>query len=319
MRTAWLLIMLLGSLGATAQTPILERTLSLSLEDESLASALEKIGARAGFSFSYSPAVITGPARVTLRIENKTVRDVLNQIFQGTVHYKARTNHLILTQASVPAPKATTAIVIQGYVVQRGSDQKIAQASVYDKTSLSAATTDDYGFFRLNVEKEGDPLRLFVSKEGYADTVWTIDEAKNQFVTVSLSRIATEPQVVPREETPADTVTGWTPEEVDSVFRQERFMPYQQRAAIRNIRDTLYRDVQISLLPFVGNHGMLSGNVINDYSLNVLGGYSLGIRQIELGFFVNIDRGDVRWLQIAGFTNLVGGSVNGFRGLVLPM
>jgi hypothetical protein len=302
------------SLCAVAQTPILERTISLSLEAEPLAHALEKIGTQAGFSFSYSPAVITAPARVTVQARNKTVRDVLNQIFQGTVHYKARTNHLILTRASVPVPKATTAIVIQGYVVQRGTDQKIEQASVYDKTSLSAATTDVYGFFRLKVDKEADTLRLFVSKEGYADTVWTFVEAKNQFVTMSLTQRPTEPPAALPEQTPADTVAGWTAEDVDSVFRHETFMPYRQRAAIRNIRDTLYRDIQISLLPFLGSNERLSGNVINNYSINMLGGYSLGTRQIELGFFVNIDRGDVRWLQIAGFTNLVGGHVNGFQG-----
>jgi hypothetical protein len=71
--------------------------------------------------------------------------------------------------------------------------------------------------------------------------------------------------------------------------------------------------VQVSLLPFIGTHGRLSGNVINDYSINFLGGYSRGTRQLELGFFFNLDRGDVRWLQIAGFGNMVGGNFYGIQ------
>jgi hypothetical protein len=39
----------------------------------------------------------------------------------------------------------------------------------------------------------------------------------------------------------------------------------------------------------------------------------MGTRQIELGFFVNIDRADVSWLQVAGFGNLVGRNVYGIQ------
>jgi hypothetical protein len=82
---------------------------------------------------------------------------------------------------------------------------------------------------------------------------------------------------------------------------------------VQNIRDTLYREFQASLLPFVGTNGHLSGNVINDYSFNLFGGYSLGTRQMEIGGFFNFDRGDVGWLQLAGFGNMVGGNVFGLQ------
>ena len=90
-------------------------------------------------------------------------------------------------------------------------------------------------------------------------------------------------------------------------------MPYESEPNVQNISDTLYRDIQISLLPFVGSNNGLSGNTINNYSINMLGGYSLGTRQIELGFFFNIDRGDVSWLQIGGVGNLVGRNVYGVQ------
>lgn len=45
----------------------------------------------------------------------------------------------------------------------------------------------------------------------------------------------------------------------------------------------------------------------------MFGGYSMGTRQIELGFFFNVDRGDVGFLQIAGFGNIDGGNMTGFQ------
>jgi hypothetical protein len=39
----------------------------------------------------------------------------------------------------------------------------------------------------------------------------------------------------------------------------------------------------------------------------------MGTRQIELGFFLNMDRADVSWLQIAGFGNMVGGNMYGIQ------
>ena len=56
-------------------------------------------------------------------------------------------------------------------------------------------------------------------------------------------------------------------------------LPYSTSPNVENIRDTLYREIQISLLPFVGTNGAMSGNVINDFSINMFGGYSLGSRR----------------------------------------
>jgi hypothetical protein len=313
-RHLWFFLLLFPFAGLT-QTPILERPITLTLENEPLSSALSKIGTTAGFSFSYSPAAISSPQRVTLQLENRTVRDALNQIFQGSVNYKSRTNHIILTKVNIPAQKADAFITINGYIQQVGTDIKIANASVYDKISLQSTTSDAYGYFKLELEKKKDSILLFVSKLNYYDTSLVITETTDRYLTIPL-RAEVIPVVSEVEYPldPMDTVDQLTPSEIDSIFRSELSMPYRKRPNILNIRDTLYRDIQISFLPFLGSNEGLSGNVINNYSINMLGGYSLGTRQIELGFFVNIDRGDVRWLQLAGFTNLVGGRMNGFQG-----
>ena len=82
---------------------------------------------------------------------------------------------------------------------------------------------------------------------------------------------------------------------------------------IANIRDTIYRTSQISVLPFIGTNHTLSGNVINDYSFNIFGGYSRGVRKFELGGLFNIVLEDVKGTQIAGMFNAVGGTTTGVQ------
>lgn len=301
-----------------AQVPILERKITLSANDESLPHVLTRIGQEAGFSFSYNSAIISSEQKVTLDASNQTVRNVLNEIFLGTMLYKAKGNYLILTKAPPPPVKHHAIVIaITGYVQDQQTGNKIGQVSVYDKNSLTSSVTDDYGYFSLKLEKKSDSLLVQVSKKDYRDTLLVITTSENQFLTVGLSPIEKVEEDTVAEVIPVDTIQIIPPPK-EELPKEELFLPYESEPNVQNIRDTLYELVQVSFLPFLGTNGSLSGNVINDYSINFLGGYSLGTRQIELGFFFNIDRGDVKWLQIAGLGNLVGGKVYGIQaaGLV---
>lgn len=91
------------------------------------------------------------------------------------------------------------------------------------------------------------------------------------------------------------------------------FLTKKQSIHQNNIQDTIYRNLQISFLPYLGTNHFLSGNVINDYSLNILAGYSLGNRVLEVGLGVNLVRGNVNGIQAAGIANLVGNTTKGIQ------
>lgn len=294
----------------SVQVPILERHITISVSDESLPQVLTRIGQEAGFSFSYNSALVSVDQKITIHVSNETVRNVLNEIFKGSMLYKVKSNYLILTKAPPPVVKSHAVVIdITGYVQDQQTGNKIGQVSVYDKGTLASSVTDSYGYFSIKLEKKSDSVLLQVSKKEYRDTLINITVSENQFVTIGLNRVIEKDSTI--EILPVDTLPAGLPKE-------ELVLPYTTEPNVQNIRDTLYELVQVSFLPFLGTNGSLSGNVINDYSINFLGGYSLGTRQIELGFFFNIDRGDVKWLQIAGLGNLVGGKVYGIQaaGLV---
>jgi hypothetical protein len=91
------------------------------------------------------------------------------------------------------------------------------------------------------------------------------------------------------------------------------FLNKKQSIHTRNIGDTLFRPVQISFLPYIGTNHVMSGNVVNNVSLNIIAGYSMGVRTLELGGFMNLVRRDVYGVQGAGFMNIVGRDVKGVQ------
>lgn len=285
-------------------TPILERKISITANDERITSVLTRVGQLAGFSFSYNSAIISPEQSVSLNISNKSIREILNEIFHGSMNYKEKSNYLIITKAVTPIAKNNIMVIIlNGYVEDSRTGEKITQASVYEKSSMTSTVTDQYGYFKLKLEKKTDSVALSISKKSYRDTLVSITAPENQYLKISILPIM-DSVVISAQTTPIDSIVA-----EPKIFT----LPYEDEPNVQNINDTLYRLVQVSFLPFIGTNDRLSGNIINDYSINLLGGYSLGTRQIELGFFFNMDRGDVSWLQIAGFGNLVGRNVYGIQ------
>jgi hypothetical protein len=302
-----------------SNTAILDRRVDVSFKNEKIITVLNRIGQLGNFSFSYNSAIISNEEVVTIDMKNKTVREVLNEVFKGSMTYKQKENHLILTRVPVKAAKPNvTSMIISGYVEDWFTNEKIVDASVYEKSSITSVVTDEFGFFRLKLEKHAEEnLVLTISKRDYIDETIVINDEGNQYFHVSLkrtkplSKIDTVAVVEEKEQQPLAQADSTITEDEPVQEKEEVSLPYTTTPNVANIRDTLYREIQISLLPFVGSNGSMSGNVINDYSINMFGGYSMGTRQIELGFFFNMDRGDVSFLQVAGFGNLVGGNVIG--------
>ena len=295
------LVMVLGTVLARAESfddpvPLLERTITISLEQERLEIALKKISTQAGFIFSYNSKIIDRNKIISERFVGKTVREVLDQIFGGSIQYKARGKYVILTKAAVDEAKDHR--VLTGYVVDESTGKRLQNVSVYDPVSLSSTVTDSYGYFQLKVdEPSGEEIKLAVRKLNYTDTLIAVNLDRRQLINIQMREHADKMNAF------ADSVR----QKIKRFWQATVRSP--QAANMENIQDTLYRKFQFSVFPFVGTNHTLSGNVINDYSLNLYGGYSLGLRELEFGGLFNIVRGDVTGAQIAGIFNAVGGKM----------
>jgi hypothetical protein len=323
MRLFFLMVVLTSiSVMAQKQTGILDRHVSISFTNEKVSVILNRIGQQAGFSFSYNSSIISDDQVATITMADKSVREVLNELFRGSMNYKEKGNYLILTRVVARQSKASvTPLILSGYVENAFTRERIVDASIYEKKSVSAVLTDEFGFFRLRVDKRSDePLLIFVSKKDYYDTTLLIAGETNQYFHVSLSPAAM-PKTSPIQEVVQPVQQ---PDSASIVMDAETYadegsahealvLPYESTPEVQNISDTLHRLMQFSLVPFIGTNGRMSGNVVNDYSVNLLGGYSMGTRYFELGGLFNIDRGNAAMLQIAGLANVNGADMSGVQ------
>lgn len=298
-----ILLILLCPLRSLALAPPLEREVNLTVNNEPITQVLQKIQDQTALIFSYQASVISKMGPVTARFTQKTVREVLAALFPKTIVYKVRSQYIILREKAPELAKSKTEL--SGYVYDKNSDKKLANVTLYDKNTLQSVTTNEYGYYRIEVPNEQSCLR--VNKENYRDTCVPVQsEAPSVLTNIALD--------LERDTLGMPDSVGWKNRVREfGISTKALFGRFKGYINTLNVRDTFVRNLQVSFLPFAGSNALMSGNVVNRYSFNVIGGYSRGTRGVEAGSVFNVDREDMKGLQMAGFLNLVGDSVEGIQ------
>ena len=330
--------LLISSLGWGQDIPPLERKISITFQGVQIESALSRLSQAGNFTFSYSPTILNSNHLVSSEYNQKSVREILNGFFGESILAKGKGNYIILTKAPAPTKKeiVNNTVTISGYITNGNTGEKIGEVSVYNKKSLTATITDHFGFFKITLDNPDQEAELHFSKRSFLDTLIVLGsdvqfinmvmfpeapriaqaEPIEDTVAVATGPIAVRPPVVRPDPAPAQKRT-FRDFLQEKVFSKNIFSKRKGDVNVKNIKDPIYRDFQVSFVPFVGTNHKLSGNVINGYSFNILGGYSMGTTKAEFGGLFNIDRGDVSYAQFAGLFNTVGGRTYGgqFAGL----
>ena len=333
MRTSILTAFLLFITLSLYSQSVLDKQLTVDFRQQRLDKALETLSRMGDFYFSYSSTLLRRDSLVTLSAQNKTVRQILDLLFQGNIEYKENGNYIILRRAP-PKPKEITAAlpedkkyVVSGVIVDENTGETISQASVYDKHGLIATLTNEDGFFTVRMKNRPGPAALSVSKEFYEDTTVNIEPGANQKITIVISPLSTSRKMVtisPDGYLPSDSIRVEL--NGDSVYMRKdpirvemsgwgRFL-LSSRLKIQSINLRKYfiqQPFQLSLLPAIGTQGPLSPQIVNKISVNIIGGYTAGLNGVEMGGIINIEKKDVEGVQAAGIVNVVGGHVEGVQ------
>jgi len=334
-----------------AQIPLLERPITLRLNNEKISFVLESIAKQGNFSFSYNSAIFDINYRGDITVTDKPVREVLSLIFKGIISYKVRGNYIILQRNNhKDSPKT---IILSGYLIDRNTDRPLSRATVYDPKSLSSTVSNEYGFYRIKLSSNYLPAKLLITKADYKTRIIQVKPGQATNEVIALTPIfypAIEPSIYDdnsiekkefhfrqdlalenksdRQPTapPFPDITDQNLFPTSLIFDpnlyQNRWDEFKkklgkilvirsQRINAQNVEDSLGQKFQVSVLPFFGTNRLLSGSIKNDYSVNILMGYSGGVRKLEMGGILNGVRNDVQGLQLAGLGNIVGGGVMG--------
>lgn len=317
---------------------LLDKRISIEVTNQRLSDVLKKISNAGNFYFSYNSSIINRDSLVSISASNKPVSQVLDQLFHNRYSWKEYNNYIILRKAVVKPTiltqnaSADKVYTVSGYVLNGETGEKISHASIYEKQRLASTLSDEKGFFKIKLKSRYSAATLTISREFFEDTTVEVKSRYNQQMTIVMAPTAPNEPVVTispvdifRNDTivikpPLDTIAATSVPlvEEDNRVEKTRFGKFllntQQNIQSLNLKQFFAnRTVQMSILPWIGTHGRLSGQVINHFSANFIGGYSAGVNGLEVGGAFNIDKKDVRYVQGAGFLNVVGGSVTGLQ------
>lgn len=285
--------------GLYAQQP-LSKVVSIRVVRQPVDTVLARLSLQSKGTFSFIGSPFRRDSLVTLTIVNKTLRQALDQLFQGRMQYIESGDNIILQRTEAQRERH---YVISGFVRDRQSGQMIQNASIYEHSNLVSTFTDSEGHFNLRLKDRGrlPSVQLTVSKEFYLDTALYIMPGFDREISIA---IAPALPVQLRE----FTVT----EGVEKTWLGKRLLSEGLRRQTQNIsRFFAEKPVQSSLIPSVGSHGKMAGQVVNKFSLNIVGGYAAGLDGVEIAGGFNINKKDVQYAQVAGLFNMVGGHMKG--------
>lgn len=324
-------------------TPILDRKVTIKIVKQTLGKTLNIIAETANFNFSYSNSVVKTNKIVSIMAENRSVREVLDQLFNKELSYQQIGNHLVLQRK--PVPKQTNHIqgnsdkpikysyIITGYIRNLENGDGLSQASIYDKQTLSGTVSGDFGYYKLEVSSRLSVIELRFSKSDYKDTIVKIGFQNNGVIDCHINLVSLIP-TIPKEIESDDTLIPiqisdsvqldtskpqlvWADSSSKSDFNIENtragkwLISAIQKLNEKNIRDSIHRDWQVTFFPPISTNGELSGLVVNKLSWNLIAGYNGGLDGVEFGGLLNVLRQNMRGAQFSGFGNVVGGDVEG--------
>jgi CarboxypepD_reg-like domain len=277
--------------------PVLDRKIDVQFAETPLKTALDQIAAKGAFTWSYNSRIINENQKITLKAQNWTIKETLLTMLGNGYEYKANGNYLIIKKSK----KADKELI--GYLKDQNTGERIAGATIYDKKTLRATTTDQNGYYQLSLKKQ--TADIVVAKLSFRDTILQVKPLSPRFVQIGMV------EVKPVAASPSFDVALELRRAGSKTHRF--FAASLDLLHDLNLCDTLNRRFQASLVPMIGTNHTLSGKVANDYSLNVIAGYSKGVEKLEIGALGNFTRAYVHGVQIGGAFNLNQGESTGIQ------
>ncbi len=343
MKRSWILLLLLfitAGFSSLFAQGLLSKNVTLEVSRQRLDHVLEILSNKADFYFSYNSSIVKKDSLVSISARNRPVKEVLQQLLSSGYEFRESGNYIIIRKAPIRMTMVTgkatledKVYVVSGHVYNEQSGAAISDASVYEKKLLAGALTDQDGFFKLKLKSSKTAAAtLTVSKEFYEDTSVVIEPNKSQQLSITLmpvemdyERIIVSPedyllpdsaktamQADSNQKTPL--LSAIDSGKVERTGMGRFLLSAKQKIQTVNLRKFFTtRPFQLSFVPGLSTQGIMSGQVINNFSLNLLGGYTGGTHGVEIGGIFNIDKKDVKFFQAAGVFNVVGGEVKGVQ------
>jgi len=297
-----LFVLFLAAFNSLAQRNHLDVPVTVSLDQVPMVIVLDNIELKGGFYFSYNSDYFNKDSLVSVQARRKKVKKILKVLIPSSYSYKSIGQHVVIYREVEEKENFS----ISGYISDAFTGERLNDVSIY-KVGSHEVILSLNGKYEVLVAPGRGKTTLSFSKLGYEDKIVYVDPKSEELKNIAL---------VPLEQ----SIEGLTAKNIDSSYRslEDRnlvkwVVPRAYVINSNNLKLNETRPFQVSFLPFLGTNGRLSGTVSNNFSFNIIGGYSHSVKGIEIGGMLNIDRKTMEGTQIAGFANLNGGYTKGIQ------
>ncbi len=181
--------------GQKENNSVLEKKISLEAKNESIASVLELITAKHQVFFSYDAVVVEVTRRTDISVNNKSIRDILNLLFDSKFEYKVLGDQIIITNPGTakqdekviePEKEKSQIIIFRGRVIDREEKDALPYTSISVLRSNIGTISNSDGDFELKIPGEMKLDTVVFSCLGYRLYRQPINEITEEPQTIYL-------------------------------------------------------------------------------------------------------------------------------------
>lgn len=260
--------------------------------------------------FSYDSKLLDLDKEVFVDSYQGVLIDYLEKLLGKQYSFNETNSHIIIRYAPQRMNLSTVDLDttknnrtrISGYVKDIRTDIPISFATVYDRTTYQAATlTNKRGYFELDVKHPEATFTIALSKENYRDTMLVL-------------LLPVEVSLAGKERKTGYYYASDSSKMISNTAFGRFFTSSRQRIQNLNLGGFfVYSPFQVSMTPGLSTHGLFNSQVVNKFSLNIIGGYTAGVNGTEIAGAFNVNQFNMHGLQFAGLFNVVGGDVKGVQ------
>lgn len=289
---------------------LLDRDIEVTSESISIGEALSLIETQANLYFSYNSKIIDDRRVVILTESVVTVEKLLDTIFEENLRYTTIGNHIVLQREAIKSEKIESKFTISGVVTAANGVHKgdrLKGAIIYEVGGKQLSLSQDRGEYNIELTQNSrDNIALSITLRQYRDTIIYLDSSiSNSSLNIELSYIGDNRLLNSKDPDPLKV-------ELANSSIVTLFVPDNMVYVSNNVYTNLLSAFQISLIPSIGTRSLSRGVSTNNFSLNIISGYSANISGVEIGSIANIVHGDLEGVEIGGLANLIG---HNFRGV----
>ncbi|MFA9388494.1 MAG: TonB-dependent receptor domain-containing protein [Prolixibacteraceae bacterium] len=289
-----------------SQENILDKTISISFENETLKSVIKKIEQQTGVSFAYSKLSDLNK-KVSGNFVAQKLSVALDALFKDTnISYKEIAGKITLFESKKPQSKAER-VTIHGYITDAKSGERLINANVYNPDNYLGTISNNYGFYSYSAQT--GKMQLSVNYMGYQTQTFHFGLENDTTLNISLQ--------VKSDELKEVTVLGSQSNQVENTQMSMNDIPIQKLNKIPVILGEADVLKVLQLLPGVqagveGTSGIYVRGGGPDQNLFLLDGVPVYNPTHLLGFFSTFNPDAINTVKLykGGFPARFGGRLS---------